>query len=126
LKELRSLPSQLTNVGGWLFIMAMPFTFPGFSDEITKYFEGDITIFYLLNTFYWIGWINFYVGLFNCLPAVPLDGGRVFQESLSALLIKRFGKRGEELAATTIKLLALTIFSSILLAILIPNLQGLR
>lgn len=125
LKELKSLPSKLTNIGGWLFIMAMPFTFPGFSDAITKYFEGNIVVFYLLNTFYWIGWINFYVGLFNCLPAIPLDGGRVFHESLSAVLVKRFGEKGEEIAATTIKVLALTIFSSIFLAILIPNLHGL-
>jgi len=125
LKELKNLPSKLTSINGWLFIMAMPFTFPGFSDAITKYFEGDIVVFYMLNTFYWIGWINFYVGLFNCLPAIPLDGGRVFHESLSAILVRKFGERGKEIAATTIKLLALTIFSSIFLAILIPNLHGL-
>ena len=125
LKELKSLPSKLTSIEGWLLMMFMPFTFPGFSESITKYFEGEAITFYLLNTFYWIAWLNFYVGLFNCLPAVPLDGGRVLQESLSALLSRKFGEKGEEIASTAIRFLAVLVFASIFLAILIPNLHSL-
>ncbi len=123
LKELKSIPSRLKSVDGWILIIAMPFTFPGFSEAITKYFEGDAITFYLLNTFYWIAWINFYVGLFNCLPAIPLDGGRILHETLSALLSKRFGERGEEMSLNTVKFLAILIFSSIILSIIIPNLN---
>jgi membrane-associated protease RseP (regulator of RpoE activity) len=36
----------------------------------------------LLNSFYWIFWINLMLGLTNALPAVPLDGGFVFRDFL--------------------------------------------
>jgi membrane-associated protease RseP (regulator of RpoE activity) len=39
-----------------------------------------VGIFWIANTLLWVGWLNFYVGLFNCLPAVPLDGGHVFKD----------------------------------------------
>ena len=77
-------------------------------------------IFYLLNILYWIGWINFYVGLFNCLPAIPLDGGRVFQESLMSIFR---GEKGKEISALIVRTLAITVFLSIALSIIIPNVQ---
>jgi membrane-associated protease RseP (regulator of RpoE activity) len=128
---MKEIPVHLNSVTGWLMIISMPFTFfGGFSGVFMHLFEptgiwadtGNV-LFYLLNTLYWIGWINFYVGLFNCLPAIPLDGGRVFYESFSAILTKRYGKRGEEISVMIVKFMAFLIFASILLSILIPNIS---
>jgi membrane-associated protease RseP (regulator of RpoE activity) len=126
LLNLKSIPSQLINVKGWLYVVAMPFMFQGFSGELLNYFTPigfwkDLgnTIFYLLNTLYWIGWINFYVGLFNCLPAIPLDGGRVLQEVLMSIFK---GNKGKDISALIVKTLAIAIFLSIALSIIIPNL----
>jgi membrane-associated protease RseP (regulator of RpoE activity) len=130
LAGLKSIPSQLLNVRGWLYIVSMPFVFRGFSENILSYFtptdfwkdKGNL-LFYLLNVFYWVGWINFYVGLFNCLPAIPLDGGRIFQESLMAVFK---GERGRDISIIVVRSLAIAIFMSILLSILIPNMQALK
>ncbi len=121
---LDSITSIPLNVQGLLYLTAMPFYFRGF-DGITNYFTpegifanlGD-TIFYLLNTFYWIAWLNFYVGLFNCLPAIPLDGGRLLND-----LLKYFMK--EKTVDAITKSLALFVFLSIVLSVIIPNLNGL-
>lgn len=45
----------------------------------------------LVNSAYWIFWINLMVGMTNVLPAVPLDGGYLFRDGLDAL-VKRFKK----------------------------------
>ena len=130
LDMLKGIPSSLTSPVGWLTIMSMPFLFfPGFGGEMLNFFTptgfwsqfGNL-LFYVLNALYWIAWLNFYVGLFNCLPAVPLDGGRVFKEALSSILARRFGDRGEAISEFAVKFLAIAIFSSIAISIIIPNL----
>lgn len=115
-----SLTNIPPNLEGLLRLTAMPFYFRSF-DGITNYFTPkgffanyNNLIFYLLNTFYWIAWLNFYVGLFNCLPAIPLDGGRLLND-----LLKYFVS--ENIANKLTRYLALFVFASIIFSILIPN-----
>jgi membrane-associated protease RseP (regulator of RpoE activity) len=49
----------------------------------------------LLNSFYWIFWINLMLGLTNALPAVPLDGGYVFRDILKGVF-ERVNKKRQE------------------------------
>jgi len=72
---------------------------------------------------FWIGWINFYVGLFNCLPAIPLDGGYVFKEMLNPVLrgVKEEDKK-EKIAKAIASLIAIVIFSSIIFMLAGPYL----
>ncbi|ADC65242.1 peptidase M50 [Ferroglobus placidus DSM 10642] len=115
LSTLKSIPKMITNPAGWAFVMAMPITtFNSFSGIYEKIFYGDKVIFYVLNALYWIGWINFYVGLFNCLPAIPLDGGRIFQEFL-----KKVSPKAESLSKVT----TVIVFVSIALSVIIPNVR---
>lgn len=93
LEALKKIPSLLTEPTGWIILFGLPiygFTgegFRGFSGTIMQFYHPvgwaeplGIGIFWIANTLLWIGWLNFYVGLFNCLPAVPLDGGHVFRD----------------------------------------------
>ncbi len=38
------------------------------------------------NLIYFVFWLNLLVGLFNALPAVPLDGGHMFKDGLSGFM----------------------------------------
>ncbi len=119
IKSLTNIPK---GIHGLFYLTAMPFYFRSF-DGITNYFTpkgifknlGDV-VFYLLNTFYWVAWLNFYVGLFNCLPAIPLDGGRFLNDLLMYFMNERF------VNAIT-KSLALFVFLSILMSIIVPNMN---
>jgi membrane-associated protease RseP (regulator of RpoE activity) len=40
----------------------------------------------IVNTLYWIFWLNLAVGLFNVLPIIPLDGGILFNDALKSFI----------------------------------------
>jgi membrane-associated protease RseP (regulator of RpoE activity) len=104
LEALKQIPSLLSEPIGWILLFGLPiygFTgegFRGFSGTIAQFYHPvgwaeplGVGIFWIANSLLWIGWLNFYVGLFNCLPAVPLDGGHVFRDYTYSL-IYRFTK----------------------------------
>lgn len=93
LDALKQIPSWLTTPAGWIILFGLPIYgfagegFRGFSGTIMQFYHPvgwaeplGIGIFWIANILLWVGWLNFYVGLFNCLPAVPLDGGHVFKD----------------------------------------------
>lgn len=53
---------------------------------------------------FWLGWMNFVLGVFNFLPAFPMDGGRVFR-SLMWLFTGNYN-RATSVAAWTGRLIA--------------------
>lgn len=83
----------------------------------------DDAFWIIANSFYWIFWLNLMVGLFNSLPAVPLDGGFIFKDGLTSLA-ERFNlkeKKKEIFVHGFTYLIALTI-----LALLLWQLVGPR
>ncbi|MCQ1536838.1 PDZ domain-containing protein [Methanosarcina sp. KYL-1] len=101
LDALKQIPSMLTNIAGWLILLGLPIYgfagegFRGFSGTIAQFYQPvgwaeplGVGIFWIANSLLWIGWLNFYVGLFNCLPAVPLDGGHVFKDYTYSLVYR--------------------------------------
>ena len=53
-------------------------------------FLGPSGFWILANILYWIFWLNLMVGITNALPAIPLDGGFIFRDTMSCT-IERFG-----------------------------------
>ncbi len=68
------------------------------------------------NTFYWIWWMNINLGIFNALPANPLDGGKVILEVFRKLL----GSTARAESAANV--LSAIVFSLVFLLIILPRL----
>jgi membrane-associated protease RseP (regulator of RpoE activity) len=132
---LQNIPSLLNGVTGWILLFSLPIYgfagegFPGFSGLITNFYEpvglvafmGD-GIFWMLNILLWVGWMNFYVGLFNCLPMLPLDGGHVFRDVVATSLSRLFGngEKIERISNAIAVMLAILILGSLVLVTFAP------
>jgi membrane-associated protease RseP (regulator of RpoE activity) len=74
----------------------------------------------LVNTIYWIFWLNLAVSLFNVLPMVPLDGGFLFNDGVRAIIMRFRKEIKEETKEKIVKNVSLAISLLILGLILIP------
>ncbi|SFM32673.1 site-2 protease family protein [Methanolobus profundi] len=135
LELFKSIPQMLKGLAGWIILLGLPIIgfagegFPGFSGTLAQFYEPvgwaepfGIGVFWLANALLWIGWLNFYVGLFNCLPAVPLDGGHVFRDYMNAFLFRVTGneEKAEHLSALVAATFAMLILMSFLFMIFGP------
>jgi membrane-associated protease RseP (regulator of RpoE activity) len=135
LHMLKSIPSLMTGITGWIIIFGLPITgfagegFPGFSGLLMNFYEPTgwvavlgIGVFWILNSLLWIGWMNLYAGLFNCLPAVPLDGGHVFRDVMNSSLSRIFGdgEKVERISNAIVIIFAIMILLSFVFVMIAP------
>jgi len=137
LSLLESIPGMLKGIAGWLILLGLPIVgfagegFPGFSGMLANFYTPagwaeplGIGIFWIANSLLWIGWLNFYVGLFNCLPAVPLDGGHIFKDYIKAFIYRltRNEEQSLRLSTAVTATFAVLIFMSFMFMIFGPYL----
>jgi membrane-associated protease RseP (regulator of RpoE activity) len=83
----------------------------------------------LLNTVYWVFWLNLMVGLTNVLPIVPLDGGLLVKEAIEAFLERIASKKSIEersiIALRAAYLITLVIVVMILMPMVIPRILNI-
>lgn len=138
LAALKAIPHS--GLAGMNSMMGLPFTgIPGFTEDGFQGFSGWIAnffqpsgwaeplggkLFWITNFLLWVGWINLYAGLFNCLPAVPLDGGHIFRDLLRSFFDRfvRDAARAEKMTSAVVAILAWLIFSSLLFTVVAPYL----
>jgi membrane-associated protease RseP (regulator of RpoE activity) len=135
LQALKTIPGS--GMQGFTYMLSLPFAgipgftqkgFPGFSGWLTTVFEPSGwaeplggKLFWIANLLLWIGWINLYAGLFNCLPAVPLDGGHIFKDLLQTGFERVVQpKEAERLTRTAAALFTWLVLTSLLITIIAP------
>ncbi|MDZ7687854.1 MAG: site-2 protease family protein [Halobacteriales archaeon] len=103
--------------------------FFGFDGFVLNFYEirGPLAVlggvFWLVpNVLYWSAWVNFNLGLFNCIPALPLDGGHILKEGFKkALSPVSEGEARDKLAGTMAGAVAVAMFGSMVLMIVAPR-----
>ncbi len=95
--------------------IALPFMgLMPFPQNLQHLFNTPFTGFWILvNSLYWIFWLNLMLGMTNLLPAVPLDGGYVFRDFITYLCEKLKLKNPKKMGD------AITTFFSFMVLILI-------
>lgn len=131
--SIRVMKKPFDNLDNFAFIFFLPFIgyFQGYNPIAAPFTDSFVVTgplsflpnnlyWGIVNTIYWIFWLNLAVGLFNVLPMVPLDGGFIFSDSLG-LLVKKI-KKGitEEQKDKIVRKVTLGMSLLILAIILLP------
>jgi membrane-associated protease RseP (regulator of RpoE activity) len=135
LQTLQNIPRM--GIAGFHLMLSLPFSgipgftqkgFPGFSGWLTAVFKPSgwaeplgSKLFWIANLLLWIGWINLYAGLFNCLPAVPLDGGHIFKDLVQSGFERIVRpEEAERFTRTTVAILTWLVLTSLLITLVAP------
>ena len=127
------LMHPLSDRHSFFFYIALPFAgFSPFPEAFTSLFSTPFSpsVFWpLTNTLYWLFWLNFAIGTFNVLPAIPLDGGYIFRDGVSFLTskIKRKWKdeKVKKVSSAVTTIFSFAVLFVIISIILIPRLRAI-
>ncbi|MFB6282426.1 MAG: site-2 protease family protein [Halobacteria archaeon] len=119
----------------WFQFISLPFGrfgafFFGFDGIVLDFYHlegfastiGDL-YWIVPNAMFWSAWINLLLGQFNCIPALPLDGGHILRE-LTAKAISPFaeGETRESIAGYVTVAVTFLMFGSFFLMVAGPRL----
>ncbi|UIO99631.1 site-2 protease family protein [Halobaculum sp. CBA1158] len=101
---------------------ALPYNFAGFYGDFAGFYEvtgplavlGEGPVFLLANVLFWTGWINIQLGIFNCIPGYPLDGGRILRMGAEGVVSRLPVANRDRLVTTLTTSIGLTMLAALL------------
>ena len=111
------------------FVLGVP-NFPGFTGYWTAFYDvqgplgvtGEPAVFLTANVLFWAAWVNLQLGLFNCIPGYPLDGGRILRSGTEAIVSRLPVADRDRVVSTITTGIGLTMLASLLLLVFGPSL----
>jgi len=112
-------------------VPGVSYNFAGFLPDVTGFFTvtGPLAglgggVFLLANVLFWTGWINLNLGLFNCIPTFPLDGGHIFRASAESVVARLPVEGRRRLTTAVTASVSLVMIVALVLMLFGPQLFG--
>ena len=103
--------------------------FPGFTGATANFYTvtGPLSVFggwvfLFANVLFWTAWINLQLGMFNCIPGYPLDGGRILRNGVEAVVSRLPVDQPYAVVRTITTSIGLLMLASLLLMVFGPSL----
>jgi membrane-associated protease RseP (regulator of RpoE activity) len=94
-----------------------PYNFAGFDGFNTQLYAvpglPDGPVFLLANVLFWTAWVNLNLGMFNCVPSAPLDGGHILRTATESVADRLPVERPDEAASQVTTTSSLLMLGSI-------------
>ena len=107
----------------------LPYNFAGFYGDVANFYDvtgplaavGETPVFLAANVLFWTAWVNLQLGVFNCIPGYPLDGGRILRMIVEGAVSRLPVGDRERLVRTVTTSVGLVMLASLLLIMFGPQ-----
>jgi len=101
------------------------YNFAGFNGAVTNFYAvsgplGAGAVFGALNILFWTGWVNINLGIFNCIPSYPLDGGHILNACVEATAARLPGEASSVAVGAVTTMISAVMILSLLGLLFVP------